>query len=431
MFSGLKQAAGLLTVGIVLILGCSGQIPGSAARSDSSPALEPAMPPQAAAQAVLDSLKASKPAALWDILASDQQVAINTAVHELAEAMDPDVWDHTVRNLKKLVRVLETKKDFVLDSPWWRTSSSLKLADVKARWVPAVGILKTIVGSELVDLPQMKKFDGRAFLEGTGATLYAETHELFRSMKDDRLKRLEDMQVSVKDTGDRTATVVLRSPDPKAKPIEIVTDFSEGKWIVPQLSFVTRYVLKKVPAYLNLFKPYGLADWKDQYVKDMDRLEKALDQLEVAKTSDEFQAVVGREIFPVVLARIAQFRKGPPTDGGLKATSYSRNATTALVLVQGKHSPGEPSLDALMARLNGAVPPPDSVSFPKTIERMTVILVDPVGDINAFAKTIDVGKITQVDAKRKTVIVELPSSAAKDKANAPANAQQKPASAAK
>jgi hypothetical protein len=29
------------------------------------------------------------------------------------------------------------------------------------------------------------------------------------------------------------------------------------------------------------------------------------------------------------------------------------------------------------------------------------------------------------------VIVELPSSAAKDKANAPANAQQKPASAAK
>jgi len=431
MFSAANRAAGLLSVGIVLVLGCSGQTHDSAARSDSSPALKPAVPPQAAAQAVLDGLKASKPAVSWDILASDQQVAVNTAVHELADTMDPDVWDRTVRNLKKLVRVLEKKKNFVLDSPLWRTNKNLKLADVKARWGPAVKILKTIVESELVDLQKMKQFDGQAFLEGTGATLYAQTHELFRSMKDDPLKRFEDLNVTVKDAGDRSATAVLQSPDPKAKPILIVMDFSEGKWIAPQLSFVTRYILKKVPSYLILFKTYGLADWKDQYVKDMDRLEKALDQLEAAKTSDDFQAVVGREIFPVVLARIAQFRKGPPTEGGLKAASYSRKATTAMVLIQGKHSPDEPSLRGLTDRLKEAVPPPDSVSVRKTVDGTTVIFVDPVGDINALAKTIDVGKITQVDAKRKTLILELPKSAAEGKLTVPADVPPTSASAAK
>ena len=422
MFSAANRAVGFLSVGIVLSLGCSGQTHDPAARSDSSSALKPAVPPQAAAQAVLDGLKASKPAAFWDILASDQQVAINTAVHQLADAMDPDVWDRTVRNVKKLVHVLETKRDFVLDSPLWRTRNNLKPADVKARWGPTVEILKTIVESELVDLQKLKKFDARAFLEGTGTALYAQTHELFRSMKDDPLKRFEEMHVSVKDVEERSATAVLHSPDPKAKPIEIVMDFSDGKWIAPQLSLVAHYVLKKVPSYLLLFKTYGLADWKDQYVTDMDRLEKALDQLEAAKTSDDFQAVVGREILPVVLIRIAQFRKGPPAEGGLKAESYSRNATAAMVLIQGKHFPNEPSLRALAERLKEAVPPPDSVSLRKTTEGTTVILVDPVADINALAKTIDVGKIIQIDARRKTVILELPKSAADGKSNTHANA---------
>jgi len=393
------------------------------------PVLKPIVPPGTAVQTVLDGLRASKPVAFWDVLVTEQQTSINNAVREFADVMDPEVWDRTVRNLKKLVRVLEKKKDFVLDSPLWRTSG-IKPADVKASWGPAVKILKTIVESELVDLQTMKKFDGRMFLEGTGAVLYAETHKLFRSMKDDPLQRIENMKVTVKKSEDQAATVVLQSSDPKVKPIELEMAVSERRWFVPRLSLIVGYALKTVPSYRKLFSTYCLADWKDQYVQDMDRLEKALDQLEAAKSSDEFQTIVGREIFPVALQRVALFRKGPPKYRGLKAASYRRKVTTAMVLIKGNHSPYEPSLSALTARLKGAVPAPDSISFPMTIDGTTVILVDPVKDIGALAKTIDLGKVTQVDAKRKTVIVELPDSAPGAKTATHAKALAKPRSAA-
>ena len=388
------------------------------------------MSPQVAFQTVLDGLKAAKPVVCWDFLTDDQQASINKTVSELAGAMDREVWDSTVRNLKKLVRVVETKKDFVLDSPLWR-AGGLKITDVKARWEPTVKILKTIVESELVNLDAVKGFDGRKFLDGTGATLYAQTRALFRSMKDDPFKRIEELKVTLKTSTDQSATVVFQSTDPKAKPIEVRLGVSQGKWVAPQISVVIALGVQRLASYQTLFKTYCLADWKDQYLADMNRLGKALDQLETAKTSDDFQSILGREIFPLLLQKAAQFRKGPSKPRGLKSRSYDRKSTTAMVLFEGEHSPDEPALGALTARFNRIVPPPESVTFPQIVEGTTVVLVDPVEDINLLAKTADPGQIVRIDAKRKTLVLRLPSPAAGDKSATPAKGLPKPAPAAK
>ena len=420
-----KPVARLSSVAIVFVLGCSGEMHESAARTASMGPLKPSVSPQAAFQTLLDGLKASKPIAFWDFLVPEQQASINTSVRALADAMDPQVWDSTVRNLKKLVRVAETKRDFVLDSPLWR-AGGIKIADVKARWSPAVKILKTLVESDLVDLQKMKQFDGRAFLEGTGPTLYAQTHELLRAMKDDRLDRIEDLKATLKTSTDQTAIVVLKPPDPKGKRMEIQMGVSQGKWFAPQIGVVVAFGVQRLSSYHNLFNPYYLADWKDQYLADMDRLGKSLDRLEAAKTADDFQAIVVREIFPVVLQKVSQFRKGPPKLRGLKAVSYSRKATTAMVLFKGTHSPDEPALSSLTARFNRIVPPPERVTFPQVIEGTTMVLVDPVEDINVLAEAANAGEIVKVDAKRKTVILRLPRSA-----TVPAGALPKEAPAAK
>jgi hypothetical protein len=423
MFRAMTPRAWLFSFGVVLAWGCSGETHDSAARPAPAPVLEPAVSPQAAVQAVLDGLKASKPVAFWDFLVPDQQASINAAVRELADVIDPEVWDRTVRNLKKLIHVLETKKDFLLDSPLWQ-ANGIKLADVKASWTPAVKILKTIDESELVDLQQMKNFDGRAFLEKRGPALYAQAHELFRSMKDDPLKRIEDLKVTARKSEDQTASVVLESPDPN-KRIEFMMSVSRGKWFTPQLSLVIVVVVRKLSSYHKLFKTYYLADWKDDYLAEMDRLGKSLDQLEAAKTSDEFQAIIGREILPVVLRNVSQFGKGVPRYRGLKAVSYQRKATTALVLIKGQHSRNEPALGALTTGFIRMVPSPQLVAPPQIIEGTTVILVDPVEDLDVLAKSVATGKIVQVDKKRKTLVVELPNVVGTDKAALPAGAGPK------
>jgi hypothetical protein len=424
MFRGMTPRAWLFSFGVVLAWGCSGETHDSAARPASAPVLEPAVSPQAAVQAVLDGLKASKPVAFWDFLIPDQQASINAAVRELADVIDPEVWDRTVRNLKKLIHVLETKKEFLLDSPLWQ-ANGIKLATVKASWTPAVKILKTIEESELVDRQQMKNFDGRAFLEKRGPALYAQAHELFRSMKDDPLKRVEDLKVTARKSDDQMASVVLESPDPKAKPIEFMMSVSHGKWLTPKLSLAIVAVVRQLSSYHKLFKTYYLADWKDEYLAEMDRLGKSLDQLEATKTSDEFQLIVGREILPVVLRNVSQFSKGVPRNRGLKAVSYQRNATTALVLIKGKHFRNESALGDLTTGFIRMVPSPQFVAPPQIVEGTTVVLVDPVEDLDVLAKSVATGRIVQVDKKRKTLVVELPNVVGTDKAALPAGAGPK------
>ncbi len=423
MFRGMTPRACLFAFGVVLAWGCSGETHDSAARPAAAPVLEPAVSPQAAVQAVLDGLKASKPVAFWDFLVPDQQASINAAVRELANVIDPEVWDRTVRNLKKLIHVLETKKEFLLDSPLWQ-ANGIKLAAVKASWTPAVKILKTIEESELVDLQQMKNFDGRAFLEKRGPALYAQAHELFRSMKDDPLQRVEDLKVTARKSEDQTASVVLESSDPN-KRIEFMMIVNQGKWFTPQLTLAIVVVVRQLSSYHKLFKTYYLADWKDDYLAEMDRLGKSLDQLEAAKTSDEFQVIIGREILPVVLRNVSQFSKGVPRYRGLKAVSYQRKATTALVLIKGQHSRNEAAVGDLTAGFIRMVPAPQLVTPPQIVEGTTVVLVDPVNDLDVLAKSVATGKIVQVDKKRKTLVVELPNVVGTDKAALPAGAGPK------
>jgi hypothetical protein len=369
-------------------------------------------------QTALDGLKASKPAVVWDLLIAGQQEAINELVHQFATEMDPEVWDATVRTLKKLAGVFETKKDTVLHSSLWSVAG-VKADDLKAGWDPAVQLLNSILKSELVDLERMKQFDGRALLQTAGPILCAQTHALLRVLKVDQLQKLEESKVSTRKSDDSSARVVLQPSDPKAKPIDLELSYEHGRWISTQLSMVVAYLLnKKLPAYHKLFKPYFLADWKDAYLADLKRVEKALDQLEAAKTPADFDAVVVREIVPVALQRVAQFKKGVPTYKGLKAVSYLRKATTAMVLIKGKHTAGDPDLKQLMAQLDQSDALPAGIGAPRIVEGTAVILVDPVSDLGALVRTVEkgkIGKIVQIDVKRKTLTIELATPAGGDR----------------
>jgi hypothetical protein len=415
MARGIKWSTWLLTIG-VFAWGCSAKIDESANVPPSGTARsKQALLPQAAVQTFLDGLKASKPVVVWDLLSSQQQEAINELVQRFAEEIDPDVWAETVQTLKKLARVLETKKDFILQNAMWR-AAGVKVEAVKAGWEPAVQILNSLLNSELIDAERMKKFDGRAFLETTGPTLCTQMHAFLRALKSDQLRKLEECEVSLGNRDDFSATVVLQPLDPKAKPINLELTNDQGKWTSTQLSMVVAYLLnKKLPQYHKLFKPYFLADWKDGYLADLKRVEKAFDQLAAAKTSADFDAVVVRDVIPVALQRIVQFRHGLPTYHGLKAVSYNRKATTALVLIKGKHAPDDPDIGAAVARFDQSTPRPAMISTPRTVDGTTVVLVDPVNDLEALARTIDKGRVTQIDVKRKTLTIELPQLAESDR----------------
>ena len=161
--------------------GCSSDAPSNptaAATQKAAPATSKATPaseikreplptPEAAVQTVVDGLKASKPIVVWDILPTEAQDDIDKVISTSIAKVDREVWDRTVATLKKLVTLLETKKEFILASRLWKTGQLPKLDDVKASWDPGVKLLRAIVDSEVVDREKMSAFKGAKFLEGT------------------------------------------------------------------------------------------------------------------------------------------------------------------------------------------------------------------------------------------------------------------------
>ncbi len=123
--SCLQRYLCLFSVVIVgLVAGCESDTPApptAAAKAatpsaPAAPVLNPDVPqtPELAVSTVVDGLKASKPVALWDALPTKTQQEIDKQLGDAIATVDPEVWQRTVANLKKLVTLLETRKsDFL------------------------------------------------------------------------------------------------------------------------------------------------------------------------------------------------------------------------------------------------------------------------------------------------------------------------------
>ncbi len=288
MFIRIRLAAAPLVTGILLAGGCSGSTFDTTNLSDPVPVKQPTLSAEATVQTVVDGLKASRPIVLWDFLDSTQQGIVNSVVRDFAEVIDPEVWQATTRNLKKFVRVAETKQEFLLECPLWQVVG-VKRADVKSTYSPAAKLLKTIAESDLVDQQKMKQFDGRAFVEGTGTAFDAQSRELLGALKSDPIQRLSDLKVKIRKSPGESTTAILEYADPKAKTFEFQLSAADGKWYAPQLTLVIGFLAKKMETYHKLFKPYYLTEWKDGYLAEMVRLGKASISWKVPKRQMNFR----------------------------------------------------------------------------------------------------------------------------------------------
>jgi len=424
----------LLVVILATAGGCSSDTSPSAGatpKADSpaaapAPLLKPDVPqtPEAAVQAVFDGLKSSKPIVVWNLLPDATQTSLNSLVSKLARGVDAEVWNHTAVNVKKLATLLETKKEFILASPLWKSGPLPKLDQVKASWDPTVKLVRTIADSELVDQQKMSSFDGHKFLDSTGAKVFADLRALTKTMKPDPLAIIDTAKFTVKKQSDTSAKLTITLPDPKAKPIELGLAVVDGRWICMQLNMGATLSGFFLQSYLDPFRPYQLIEWKGDYLKNMERLGKILDNLQAAKTSQEFQRVVAGQLFGFALRMADQLGGKKPKRSAIQSRSFERGANTSLVIVKGLHTFEEPTYHDLTKSLRAVAP--EHFFGPQELEGSTVFLIGPIDGV--FEKTVEaikVGKIVSKDKLRDTVTVELPTSLKEEKTTAEADSKPK------
>jgi hypothetical protein len=372
---------------------------------------------------MVDGLKASQPVVVWDLLPDDSQSSVNATIASALATIDAEVWDKTVANLKKLVTLLETKKQFILESPIWKMGQLPKLNVVKPAYDPAVKLLKTILDSDLVDRQKMSHFDGHALLAGSGAKVMADLRALTKTLKPDPLAFFDTAKVTVKKTTERSAKVTIAGVRPDGKPIDFNIGIVDGRWGSSQLGLVANFGATIVSAQCNRFRPYELVEWKGDFMKDMDRLGSLLDKLQAAKTSDDFQRTFFNEGLPVVAKMSRWFRARTSEPSPTQALSWERKADTALVIIKGLHTFDEPTYQELTKALRAIAP--DTFRGPLELEGSTLFFVGPIdGAYDRVLKAAEGTKIAAKDKLRATVTIELATSTKDESSRADAGAKK-------
>ncbi len=425
MYTQIKLATCCLMIGFCGVMGCADGNAVSNTAAPPKPVFKPGVPQtaEAAVKTVLDGLKASKPIVVWDAMTTNQQDALNHSVRQFAENADPEVWASTVDNVKKFVKLAETKKDLILKSPMLKNLKQVKPEELKASWDPALKLVKTILNSELVDLEKLKKFDGQEFFAGTGVTLMAQSRELFHAMKNDPLKDLDQLSATVTMTSDTSAKAVVSVGGAGKDSMEIPLTVEDGKWTSERFGLLQYLISNRLDPINQRFLPYHLIEWKGDYLADMKRVGRILDQLQAAKTAEDFQSVVSLQVLPFVLQKTVQLNQKPKPMSTLETRSQGRPKATALIIIKGDHFADEPGMQELIKLCRETAAAGKGMSSgPFKVEDVMTFFVSPVTDTEGFAKNIHNGKVAKVDVRKNTISVDLPTSAASDKTTADAQA---------
>lgn len=178
-----------------------------------------------------------QPQAIWVILPESYQNDINSLINDFAKSVDPDVYQQSADLVKKLVKVLKDKKDFILDSPM--LGEMLPSENIGQGYEAVVGLLDTLVNSEFGDLEKMKTLDLGQMLATTGSKLMTQIEQAAIIMgEEDPFGEISSSTFELVSEDGDTATVritqdgetneeVLKRVEGKWVPAEMVDGFSE------------------------------------------------------------------------------------------------------------------------------------------------------------------------------------------------------------
>ncbi|MFN0054818.1 MAG: hypothetical protein ACKV0T_21820 [Planctomycetales bacterium] len=362
---------------------------------------------------VVEGLRRQDPEPLWHFLPASYQSDINGLIHQFAERMDPEVWEQTIVTLRKLARILKSQQALIQEAltPPGGTAPPGSSSD----WGSLAELLESLLASELGDLERLKTADGGKFLRVTGSQwLKLSPKAAQAAVKDPfsvRLDELEKMQVKLRSTDGDTA--VVRIDVPGANPEEAAFVRVESKWIPKNLADGWYESIGEARARLSLLSAENLEQLKPRLLTTLESLNKALDQMAVAKDVESLQSAA--LVAVLSLAPLSELAQGVPLEGSVEPTASEQTAhalppvgkselITLLVL-----GPLEGSTqDEVVEQLTTAVGAGDRTVCEITgDDETTSIKLGPITDLEAFARQLDFMEIVQVDAGTRTITARI------------------------
>lgn len=280
----------LLTVVALILAGCGG---GGAADV-----------PKTADQAVLrvvNAMAENKPVAVWDALPESYQKDVTGLVHSAIAKIDAELYNQSVATGQRVAKLLKDKKQFILAHPMIAQQIPNK-AEVEKQWDGIVGVLNTVLNSELATHDKAKTVNIGSFLDKTGSKVMGDITNLAKLVPGggegagkenevtEMIKKAKATKATmVKEEGDK-ATVKMETPGEEPANVEFVR--VEGKWIPADMAKEWKGMIEEAKKEIANMKDEDMKQAKEMAIPMLGMVGGLLGTLENAKTQEEFNAAV-------------------------------------------------------------------------------------------------------------------------------------------
>lgn len=392
------------SLALALAVGCGGGAteekktaeatpPGEAATqlAQAAPAADD---PAAAVLAALEGVKTGQLQQSYDFFPPSYHKDVDGLVNQFAGKMDPEIWQQTFAVLKKGVEVLKSKKDLILASPMFANPNAAAQTELaRQNWDGAVGLLDTLVNSELADLDKLKALESRMFLQGTGNQLLTQALAIGTAAGQNPLDQLKKVSVTVVSRDGDQAVVKLTSEDQPPQEVDFVK--IEGKWLPKSMVDDWKNQIEQFKARIGEIKAEDLTAAKPAALAQLKMLDGTLDQILAAKTADEVTAAA----LPLILQA-----------GGLSAMLNSpAPGSSAPVTIRVVGELSESQASELAGKLRDLAD--DSLNAETTVlppeGGHTLIELSGVKNLSNFAKKLEFADVKAVDNNERVIEIEL------------------------
>ncbi|MFK7778683.1 MAG: hypothetical protein QM501_11315 [Gimesia sp.] len=400
-----------------LLTGCGKSTEQSGEKSAQS---AKALGPDEAMLAMINGVNNQKMEAVWNFLPASYQGDVNGLVHEFAGKMDPEMYNGTFQTFQRITKLLKDKKAFILNN---KTLKGLPVPPDKVSefWDPVVVLLNTIAQSDISSLEKLKNFDGGKFLPTTGNEMAKEIISISNLLpkKEGTLsfsEKMKQTKITLVSTEGDTAIIKIEAPGEESKEEDMVK--VEDKWIPKNLADNWQSKMDDARKKLAELTPEKVTAQKEKTLAGIKKVNEVLVQLENAKTEEEFNKKLTPIVAPVamfgpmIMMQLGQSMMGtPPQSQGGPSLGQSKGKSidpkTVVTIVIAKKLPNT-DRDMVMEQLTELTKNINNLDIVSTVDdNSTMFKVSPVTDLEAFAKKFKFAKSTKVDAKTRTITVEL------------------------
>ncbi len=252
----------------------------------------------ASVEETLDAIKRGDLVRALNFLPAKYQSDVDDLVHEFANQMDADVWAKLFATLRKFIEVLRTRKPLFLELDLLQ--DRVEFDFIRRNWDASVGLLESVVQSDLSDLTTLRTVMVKSLLPGEASELLRQLDALGLGLGADLAQQFSEVNVQFVRANGNEQVLTFQGPRDE-KPVEIIYIKHEERWLpkslVEQWSAgieTDRAWLAKLPEQIKAVKP--------RLMESLSQTEAILDQILAAQNREEFAQAVGPAILSLATA---------------------------------------------------------------------------------------------------------------------------------